>query len=102
MVSTGIVCEVILSPSRRNAEAGPSRLRQNTTAVSSAPPAYALNEAGVSFFTIPVRPTPLNGFVEHEVIATSTEMVDGTPYITILDFNADANADVDAQDTDEE
>ncbi len=56
----------------------------------------------MSFFTMPVRPTPLNGFVEHEVITTSTEMVNGTPYITILDFDAGVDADADARDTDEE
>lgn len=66
------------STSRRNAVAGPSR-----------PPAYALNEPGTSYFTMPVRPSPQNGFVEHEVIKTSTEIIDGTPCITI--FDSDAN-----------
>ncbi|KJA13138.1 hypothetical protein HYPSUDRAFT_209793 [Hypholoma sublateritium FD-334 SS-4] len=64
--------------SHRNAEAGPSR-----------PPAYALNEAGMSYFTMPVRPSPRNGFAEHEVIRTSTEIVNGTPCITIFDSDAD-------------
>lgn len=64
--------------SRRAAVAGPSR-----------PPAYALNEAGTSYFTMPVRPSPRNGFAEHEVIKTSTEIVNGTPCITIFDSDAD-------------
>lgn len=66
------------STSRTNAAAGPSR-----------PPAYALNEPGMSYFTIPVRPSPRNGFAEHEVIKTSTEMINGTPCITIFDCDAD-------------
>lgn len=66
------------SSSRRNAPAGPSR-----------PPAYALNEAGMSYFTMPVRPSPRNGFAEHEVIQTSTEIINGTPCITIFDSDAD-------------
>ncbi|KJA14110.1 hypothetical protein HYPSUDRAFT_59549 [Hypholoma sublateritium FD-334 SS-4] len=64
--------------SRRNAVAGPSR-----------PPAYALNEAGTSYFTMPVRPSPRNGFAEHEVIKTSTEIVNGRPCITVFDSDAD-------------
>lgn len=67
------------STSRRAAAAGPSR-----------PPAYSENAPGTSYFILPIRPSARNGFVAgHEVVRTSTEIIDGTPYITINDDAAD-------------
>lgn len=80
----------------RQPSAGPSTAR----AGPSGPPAYSKDAPGTSYFVLPTRPTPRNRFSEHQVIKTSTELVNGTPVISIMDSDAEDNDEEPVQETD--